>query len=176
MKGDVVIINRVLLVILLFLPMCSNKIKLNHDSDKKQNVSRSNSKASVQHSTIFHCDGKLTIVGQDGQKNTEIEYECADTPSKRAQGLMYRRSMDEYHGMLFVFNDTAPRYFYMKNTYISLDILFIDNEKKIIKGYYNTQPMTDDLLPSIADAKYVLEVNGGFCTRHGISEGDLLKF
>jgi uncharacterized membrane protein (UPF0127 family) len=176
MKGDVVIINIMLVVFLLFLPMCSNKIKLNHDNDKKQNISRSSAKACVSHSTIFHCDGKLTIAGQDGQKSIDIEYECADTPSKRAQGLMYRRSMEEYQGMLFIFNDIAPRYFYMKNTYIPLDILFIDNEKKVIKGYYNTQPMTDDLLPSIADAKYALEVNGGFCARHGISEGDLLKF
>ena len=86
---------------------------------------------------------------------------------------MYRNGINELQGMLFVYKDTAPRYMYMKNTYIPLDILFFDSEKKIIKIHQNTQPRSQELLPSIKNAQYALEVNAGFCARHEVHEGDL---
>ncbi len=124
----------------------------------------------------FNVDGMLTILTQDGAKCLTLEYELADTPERRAQGLMYRKNLDELRGMLFAFDDAAPRFMYMKNTYIPLDILFLDSDKKIIKIYKNTEPCSEDLLPSVRDARYALEVNAGFCAQHGVQEGDSLNF
>ncbi len=163
-------------VIILCLPGCSNKDDQKQYSSKMKNIHRCRKKNCVIQPTSFHRDGSLTIISSQSGNKTLVEYELAKTPEKRAQGLMYRPSMDEQQGMLFIFDDIAPRYFYMKNTDLSLDILFLDNEKRVVKIYPNTQPHSAELLPSVSDARYALEVCAGFCVRHGVTEGDTLEF
>jgi len=170
----------IVLVSLSFLG-CSNKKNPNKDSQiasKRRNSPPQNNdqRDNAPQEIAFRPDGTLSIVSIDGTKLVSIEYERAETPETRSKGLMYRNSMGELQGMLFIHKDAAPRYMYMKNTYISLDILFLDNEKRIIKIYHNTQTRSEELLPSVDNARYALEVNAGFCERHGVHEGDLLEF
>ncbi len=73
--------------------------------------------------------------------------------------------------MLFVFGSDGPRSFWMKNTPLPLDIIFINAAKRVVSIAANTTPYSLESLPSAGPAKYVLEVNGGFCARHGIAAG-----
>lgn len=112
-------------------------------------------------------------------QNLKVEVEVAETLWEQARGLMGRQSLAEDEGMLFVFSDEAPRSFWMKNTYIPLDLIFISQEKKIVEIKRNFEPCQESNCPvyrSQASAKYVLEVNGGFCEKHQIEVGDELDF
>ncbi|TFH23732.1 MAG: DUF192 domain-containing protein [Myxococcales bacterium] len=100
-----------------------------------------------------------------------VEVELALTREDQARGLMYRESMPENHGMLFVFADNQDRSFWMKNTPLPLDIIYIGEDARIVSIAQNTTPYSTRAIPSRAPARYVLEVNGGFCRRRGIKVG-----
>ena len=104
----------------------------------------------------------------------EFNMETADTEYKRTIGLMYRKKMDDNQAMLFVFPDEQPRYFWMHNTYIPLDIIFLDARRKIVSVQKNARPLNDQSLPSGKPAQYVLEIKGGLFDRLGLKEGDSL--
>ncbi|MCC6933626.1 MAG: DUF192 domain-containing protein [Deltaproteobacteria bacterium] len=106
----------------------------------------------------------------------EIRAEIVYTRTGRNYGMMYRKQMDENAAMLFLFSNMEPRSFWMKNTYLPLDIVFVDEGKKIVSIAKNTQPLSVQNIPSGKPAKYVLELLGGFCDRHGLKEGDQLVF
>jgi uncharacterized membrane protein (UPF0127 family) len=101
-----------------------------------------------------------------------VSVEIADTTQKRSFGLMYRRDLPESHGMFFLFPREEPLSFWMKNTPLPLDIIFINTAHKIVSIAQNTMPFSEKPLPSGSPAQFVLEVNGGFCQRHGIATGD----
>ncbi|MBK8552795.1 MAG: DUF192 domain-containing protein [Ignavibacteria bacterium] len=90
--------------------------------------------------------------------------------------MMYRRSMDDNKGMLFIFETEEPQSFWMKNTVIPLDIMFVNSKKEIIKIHKNTIPFSEKSLPSEKPATYVVEVRGGFADEYGIKEGDGINF
>lgn len=115
---------------------------------------------------------------QDKNKNLikQIDIEIAETNERRHIGLMFREKMEENQGMLFIFQDNEEQGFYMKNTLIPLDIIFIDSKKQIIKIYKNTTPLSEESLPSGKPALYVVEVNGGFTNKFNIKEGDYIDF
>jgi len=102
--------------------------------------------------------------------------EIADTAQKRSFGLMYRRDLPELHGMLFLFPDEEPVSFWMKNTPLPLDIIFINAGRTVVGIAQNTTPFSEKPLPSGGPAQFVLEVNGGFCQRHGVAVGDRVEF
>ena len=114
--------------------------------------------------------------GADNTVINTISIEFAKDEYSREKGLMYRRSMDEMQGMLFIFEDEAPRSFWMKNTYISLDIIYIGENKKIVSIQKSAIPLSEESLPSFKDAMYVLEVNAGFTDKYNIKEGDGIRF
>ena len=89
---------------------------------------------------------------------------------------MYRDSMQDHQGMLFVFPDEAMHSFYMKNTKIPLDILFIGNNQKIASITANAEPYNETGLSSRFPVKYVLEINAGLVGRWGIQLGDSISF
>jgi uncharacterized membrane protein (UPF0127 family) len=105
--------------------------------------------------------------------SVRLRVEVVDTIETRAQGLMFRESMPETHGMLFVFQDVAPRAFYMKNTSIPLSIAFID-ERMVIREIYDMEPYSLETVRSRLPAKYALELNQGAFSRLGITTGDRL--
>lgn len=105
--------------------------------------------------------------------------ELATTPAEQEHGLMERTSMPANHGMLFVFQDEAPRTFWMKNTLIPLDILYFDAGRHLVAIQADAQPCKADpckLYPSHAPARYVLELNAGATARLGVRKGDAATF
>jgi uncharacterized protein len=116
----------------------------------------------------------VTLYPQNGTA-LRVSAEIVDTNEKRALGLMYRRELPELHGMLFLFPRQEPLSFWMKNTPLPLDILFIDSSLTIVGIAQNTTPFSEKVIPSDKPAQFVLEVNGGFCQRHGVAVGDRIE-
>lgn len=125
----------------------------------------------------FVKEGSLTLIDKETQESIrQINIEIADDPESIEIGLMYRRKMSDSQGMLFIFPSSEPRSFWMRNTYISLDLIFIDSEQRIVNIQKNAPPMSDKSQPSTAPAQYVLEVIGGFSDKYGLEAGDLISF
>ncbi len=104
-----------------------------------------------------------------------ITIETADTPQARETGLMFRRSMPADQGMLFDFEEARPVTMWMKNTFIPLDMLFMDSTGVVTSIKRNAQPQSLDLIPSGGPARYVLELNAGAADRYGAKPGDRLR-
>ena len=122
----------------------------------------------------FSKDGELSIFKNDSLIQT-IDVEFAKNDMERSLGLMYRSSMDEHQGMWFIFPEEAPRSFYMKNTEIPLDIIYLDKDKKVVSIAKNARPYDETSLPSEKPAMYVLEINGGLSDKWGIEKGDRME-
>lgn len=105
-----------------------------------------------------------------------IHIELADDPEEIMQGLMYRNKLASDEGMLFIYGDMRERTFWMDNTQISLDIIFINDEMKIVHIAKHTIPYARDPIPSMGPAQYVVEVNAGFCNNAKIEVGFNIKF
>lgn len=101
-----------------------------------------------------------------------FDVELATTPMQQARGLMYRESMAADAGMLFVFDQPRPASFWMKNTLISLDMLFIAADGRIVNIGERTVPLSTDSVPSDGPVRAVLEINGGLSAMLGIRPGD----
>jgi len=124
----------------------------------------------------FKKEGELTIFKAIDSTKIKLEIEIADTDFDIQTGLMYRNSMQPNRGMLFIFNDTKERFFYMKNTKIPLDLIYINDKKSIVSFQKNAKPFDETSLPSKAPSKYVLEVNAGLVDNWGISVGDSISY
>jgi hypothetical protein len=105
-----------------------------------------------------------------------FKVELAQTPAEKSKGLMYRAELSDDAGMLFVFEKDAPRSFWMKNTLIPLDMIFISSEQKVVEIKSSVQPCAEDPCPSYQSvpAMYVLEISGGLAEKKGISVGSLV--
>lgn len=117
--------------------------------------------------------GMLRIQRQDGTMK-QLVVELADTESKREYGLMYVSKIPDEYGMLFVFQEVKPVSFWMKNTFIPLDLLFFDKNGRITHIHENAIP--HDLTPIRSNGPIVavLEVNAGGAKRHNLNIGDSL--
>ena len=105
--------------------------------------------------------------------------ELALTPEDQAQGLMYRESLPEHTGMLFVFPEDAPHHFWMKNTMIPLDMIWMDASGKVLFVSADTPPCTADPCATYgpdAPARQVLEIAGGMAAKEKVTLGAQLKF
>lgn len=105
----------------------------------------------------------------------DIGVEVVREPRTRERGLMFRRDMDDNHGMIFVFPRADHQVFWMHNTILPLDMIFIRADRTILGIVKNATPETDDPREVPGDALYVLEVNGGFSDRHHLSAGDRVE-
>jgi uncharacterized protein len=124
---------------------------------------------------MFKKNGELTFADASGPLS-KIDIQIARTEFDRQLGLMFRRSMNENQGMLFIFPGSRTRSFWMRNTEIPLDIIFVDSSKTILNIAKNTTPYSDISYTSSGPAKYVVEVNGGFADRHNIKPGDKISW
>lgn len=127
-------------------------------------------------SVVFKKEASLAIFNLNGELVKEYDIELADTPYERQTGLMYRTEMNSHNGMLFIFEDSAIRSFYMKNTLISLDLIFLNESLEIISICKNTTPNDESSIPSLAPAKYVLELRSGQSELHQFTEGMKIKY
>jgi uncharacterized membrane protein (UPF0127 family) len=108
-----------------------------------------------------------------------VQVEVAADDATRQQGMMYRDRLASDHGMLFFFPQSGNYPFWMKNTLIPLDMIWIDDQKRIAHVANNVQPCKADPCPSVppnADARYVLELATGVAARHGLANGQTLRF
>lgn len=124
----------------------------------------------------FRIDGKLSFHTANDDSITSVSIEIAETPQSREKGLMFRYSVPDTMGMLFIYHEEQFQGFWMKNTHIPLDILYANKNFEIINIYENAKPESEEILPSGDKAKYVIEVAGGFVKRHGIKLGDRFNF
>lgn len=118
------------------------------------------------------ADGSAAALELGGARYT---VEIAASDASRARGLMDRPAMARDHGMLFVFDDDAPRAFWMKNTLITLDMLFFDAQRRLVSVRHDVPPCRADpcrAWTSGAPARYVLELNAGEARRLGLAPGD----
>jgi hypothetical protein len=115
-----------------------------------------------------------TVVTQAGARFA-FQVELAETPAARARGLMYRRQLADDAGMLFLFEREETQAFWMKNTEISLDMLFLSADGRIVDLHREAVPLSTRSIASAAPARAVLEVPGGTAARLGIRIGDRVE-
>ena len=113
---------------------------------------------------------ELVIATDGGSRRFEVE--IADDPQERARGLMFRREMADDRGMLFDFGSEEPASFWMENTYIPLDMLFIKADGTVESIAERTTPLSRRSVPSKGPVRYVLEIKGGLSDELGIKPGD----
>ncbi len=117
-------------------------------------------------------------VSVEGSLSTlAVECDLALTPNERAKGLMYRRTpLGPEKGMLFIMDANEDHGFWMKNTYIPLDMIFITEDSVVAGIVQNAEPLTRTSRKCGSPSRYVLEVDAGTCKRHGISVGSTVRF
>jgi uncharacterized protein len=124
----------------------------------------------------FVKEGELVFLpAADKDPSAKINIQIADDEQKRMKGLMYRKYMPDTIGMLFIFDRSEPQSFWMHNTVISLDILFVSETGEIVTIHRYTEPFSNKSLPSTKNALYVVEVVAGFCDKYKIREGNLIR-
>lgn len=111
---------------------------------------------------------------KNDSRSHAFDVEIADTPEKSKIGLMFRNHLDNDKGMLFLLPEKQPMYMWMKNTYIPLDMLFFEQDGKIVKIIPDTTPLSLQILPSDIPVAGVLEVNAGTAKRLDITVGDYI--
>lgn len=114
----------------------------------------------------------LTIERRNGRDTFQIW--LAETSAQQQQGLMWIRELPADYGMLFVLGETRPMNMWMKNTYISLDLLFVDAAGRITHVVHRATPLSEAIIASAGDVAGVLEIAGGEAQRRGIAVGDRL--
>lgn len=115
----------------------------------------------------------LEVVTATGSHRFQVE--IADTDPERQLGLMNRRSLPRDRGMLFLFRQPREQAFWMKNTLIPLDIIYVQPDGRILSIASNTVPLSEAPIPSNGPASAVLEINGGLSGELGIMPGDRLR-
>ena len=118
--------------------------------------------------------GTLVLKTDSGDHNFNIE--VATTDQERALGLMFRRSLPENSGMLFLYDQPQPAAMWMKNTLIPLDMVFISPEGKVHRIESNAEPFSTAVIPSEGDIVGVLELNGGEAGKIGLKQGDKVLY
>ena len=119
---------------------------------------------------------KGTVILQAKGRTMRITAEVVRNDKDRARGLMFRKSLADRQGMLFIFPTQVVQTFWMKNTYIPLDMLFIDEAMTVVGVVHSAAPMTETRRSVDIPSRYVLELKGGFCKREGIGQGAKVKF
>jgi uncharacterized protein len=118
-------------------------------------------------------EATLEIVSKNGVHAFTVE--LATNDEERSRGLMFRKELPEGRGMLFDFEHDQPVAFWMHNTYISLDMIFIRGDGRILRIAEDTEPMSDRLVPSGGPVRAVLEVIAGTARKLGIAPGDRVE-
>ena len=124
----------------------------------------------------FTKEGELVLSDSLGNAKVKIDIEIANTDYDQQLGLMKRVSMGEKQGMLFILSSDEMRSFWMRNTLISLDMIFMGSNKKIVTIHKNTKILSNQSYPSTSPAQYVLEVNAGFTDKYKVNVGDVISW
>lgn len=142
---------------------CDTDIKKTVQTQKQKNI-------------VFNPQGTLYFLSNKKDTLAEIEIEIANTPQSRQQGMMHRDSLRPLQGMLFVFETEEMQSFWMLNTKIPLDIVFVDSKFKVVHIARNAIPNMVKSIGSVFPARFVVEVNAGFCKKHNIAPACFINF
>ncbi|MCW9708923.1 DUF192 domain-containing protein [Fodinibius salsisoli] len=135
-----------------------------------------NDPSSQDRSTSLEYVRSISFLSADTDTISTIEAALADDDKERSQGLMDVRSLPADKGMLFIFEENKPRGFWMANTPLPLDIIFVNADKQIVRIHHNAEPFSEKSLQSGKPAQYVIETNAGYCISHDIQEGMKVAF
>ena len=126
---------------------------------------------------LFACrsDSRVVIRGKSGAE-LSLRVEVADTPARRTLGLQYRDKLGDDQGMLFLFPDEKVQTFWMKNTPLSLDLIFIGSHRRVVGIVHEAVPFSTASLSVLVPSQFVLEVRGGLARRKIIEVGDDVRF
>jgi uncharacterized membrane protein (UPF0127 family) len=119
---------------------------------------------------------QVVLYPASGAKPATVQVELARTDEEHTRGLMFRRELGPSSGMLFLFDHAEVRRFWMRNTFIPLDMLFFDAERRVVGIEEQTTPHDETGRGPDEPAQYVLEVPGGYARRHGIGIGSRAEF
>ncbi len=122
------------------------------------------------------CAERPQVVIATSEGAVVVDVEIAATRPKRSLGLMFRDKLDPSQGMLFVFGSSQDHQFWMKNTKLALDIIFISEEEKVVGVIESARPFSTQTLSIGRPSKFALEVAAGFCARRGIKTGTRVAF
>ena len=131
----------------------------------------------VEEKTIlFKKEGTLTVLKFTGEIAATFDVEIADNPYERQTGLMYRNLMQKHQGMLFIFEQAQVLNFYMKNTPLALDLIFLNERLEIIHFHKNALPNDPSPISSLQAAKYVFEIKAGLSDQFQFEIGDRINY
>ena len=130
----------------------------------------------IQSEPVFDFNAWVTFLDTEGSEISEIEAAVADDDKERASGLMNVKTLGDDQGMIFLFEQEEPRSFWMMNTFLSLDIIYVNARMEIVRIHRYTTPFSQEGLLSEKPAKYVVEVKAGYTSVHDINEGDMISF
>jgi uncharacterized protein len=125
---------------------------------------------------VLDYTGELHFLVNSDSSKVSIDIALADTPELRNLGLMDVRSLPWNSGMLFIFEQQERLSFWMANTPLPLDLIFVNSNFEIVHIHHNAQPFSQQQIDSMLPALYVVEVNGGFAVRNDIVEGQMIRF
>jgi len=126
---------------------------------------------------VSACEAQPQVtIATEGGRQLTFQVEVADTPAKRELGLQYRRDLALDRGMIFLFPAESGHSFWMKNTPIPLDIIFISKDRKIVGIVEQAVPFSTESRSVPGASQFVLEINGGLSERYGIKAGDTVQF
>ena len=140
----------------------------------KTGESQPQSEAAPKYS--FRKDGSLEILSPQGEQKAEFEIEIVRSEQDLQRGLKYRDSMEPNQGMLFIMDGQAPHPFWMQDTYLSLDIIYIDHDKQIFQIYPNTTPYSEETLAPDKINAYTLEILAGVSAEKNLQKGDIIRW
>ena len=126
--------------------------------------------------TVSACASEPRVVLHTAGGDVSVAVEVAATPAQQSLGLMYRKELGAAAGMLFVFDTSVEHPFWMKNTVLPLDMIFLGDDRKIVGIVKDAVPFTTTSRTVGAPSRYVLEVNAGFSEKHGVKTGDQATF
>ena len=179
MKQKLSVYNLTIIVILLLIILIGSLMLFVNPNKKtaRKPTAMVTEQPSVPVKPVFRKDGELRFMdAKTSQVISAIDIEVAATDASREQGLMYRDTMAENIGMLFLMGTEEMQSFWMKNTIISLDIIYVDSERRIVSIHKNCTPYSLDQIQSAAPALYVVEVIAGYTDKYKIMVGDRVSF
>jgi len=129
------------------------------------------------HSTQAARPSEPEVILTTRAGDQHVKVEVARSDPEREHGLMYRQKLEPGRGMIFLFEHPQHLTFWMKNTYIPLDMIFIGADKRVVYVEENAEPLTTQARgPADEDSQFVLEVPGGWARAHGVERGVAVKF
>ncbi len=169
----------VALVIFITLGMagwsCAGGESLSSQSPASTGASQQQERSTTTASPLQPGETRVRVHASGG-KPSEVVAEIADDRAERSQGLMHRENLPRDRGMLFVYELEGNYAFWMKNTLIPLDMIFIDKARRVVGIVESAQPHTTEPRRVGVPSRYILEVNGGWAEEHQVEIGDRVDF